>query len=137
MFNVFLSGGGQKAICAALIITSASLYSCAPVTPSTPGNSGITHGKVQMNVVVGKTTQNDIIENFGSPNITTIDGQGREVWTYQRHATVSRSSNGYATAILLGGSTSGFESSMRTMTLIIKFNRNKVVSDFKSMSSSF
>jgi hypothetical protein len=106
------------------------------VIPSASGNSGITHGKVQMNVVVGKTTQNDIIENFGSPNITTIDGQGREVWTYQRHATVSRSSNGYATAILLGGSTSGFESSMRTMTLIIKFNRNKVVSDFKSMSIS-
>jgi outer membrane protein assembly factor BamE (lipoprotein component of BamABCDE complex) len=100
-------------------------------------NSPLTHGNVQMNLKVGVTTQTQVLETFGAPNITTIDGQGREVWTYQKHATVTKTSEGYATIILLGGSTSGFEQSSRTMTLIIKFGPDKVVQDFNSMSSSF
>jgi len=58
-------------------------------------------------------------------------------WSYQKHAQVSRESGGYATILILGGSTSGFEQSSKTMTLIIKFDAQKVVSDFKSMYSSF
>jgi outer membrane protein assembly factor BamE (lipoprotein component of BamABCDE complex) len=85
----------------------------------------------------GETTQAEVLEKFGAPNIATVDGQGNEVWTYQRHATVSRSSAGYATIVILGGGTSGFEQSSRTMTLIIKFDARKVVSDFNSMYSSF
>ena len=111
------------------------LAGCA--TSSNRGNSPLTHGNVQLNLKTGVTTQSDVLEKFGSPNITTIDGQGREVWTYQRHATVSKSSSGYATIILAGGSASGFEQSSRTMTLIIKFGPDKVVSDFNSMYSSF
>jgi len=113
------------------------LSTCTTIPQTASSGNSLTHGQVQMNIRVGQTTQSNILEAFGAPNITTIDGQGREVWTYQRHATVSRSSSGYATAILLGTSSSGFESSMRTMTLIIKFDRNKKVSDFKSMSSNF
>ena len=90
-----------------------------------------------MNVVVGKTTQADILEAFGAPNITTISGDSQEVWTYQRHATIARSSGSHATAVLIGFSSSGFERSMRTMTFIVKFNKNKVVSDFKSMATNF
>ena len=87
-----------------------STVSCstAPVKPMK--NGGITHGQVQMNVVVGKTTQNDILESFGAPNITTIDGKNREVWTYQRHATIANTSSRHATAVILGMSSSGFES---------------------------
>jgi outer membrane protein assembly factor BamE (lipoprotein component of BamABCDE complex) len=100
-------------------------------------NNPLTHGNVQMNLKVGVTTQAQVLETFGAPNITTIDGQGREVWSYQRHAAVTKSNEGYATIILLGGSTSGFEESSRTMTLIIKFGPDKIVQDFNSMSSSF
>lgn len=109
--------------------------------PVTVRNSELTHGNVQMNLKVGETTQTQVLEIFGAPNITSIDGSNREVWTYQRQATVSQSSStgNYWTIVLAGGNSnaSGFEQTQRTMTLIIKFDANKVVSDFRSRSSEF
>lgn len=108
--------------------------------PSTT-HSPFTHGNVQMVIKTNITTQNQVLEVFGPPNIATIDNQGNEVWSYQKNATVSNFSenSSYATIILAGGrsTTTGFEQSSRTMTLIIKFGVNKKVIDFKSMTSSF
>ena len=109
--------------------------------PVTVRNSEMTHGNVQMNLKVGQTTQTQVLETFGAPNITSIDGSNQEVWTYQRQATVSQSSSSsnYWTIVLAGGASNaaGFEQTQRTMTLIIKFDANKVVSDFRSRSSEF
>ena len=115
---------------------------CATTSqPVTQRNSQLTQGNVQMNLVVGKTTKADVLENFGAPNITTRDGSGREVWTYQRAAQVSQSSSqsGYWTIILGGQSsnTTGFESSSQMITLIVKFDKNDVVTDFRSRTSNF
>lgn len=111
--------------------------------------NSLTHGMVQMTLKVGETTQAQVLEVFGAPNITTMDGDGTEMWVYDRHATVSRNSSG-GFSIGLGafgsevGGVLGFgkkksenQSSQRTMTLIIKFDDRNVVSDFKSRSSSF
>lgn len=113
----------------------------------------LTHGMVQMTLNVGQTTQAEILENFGGPNVTSIDGSGQEMWVYDRHATVtSDSSSGFSIGMLIGagggdvggGAGLGFgkkksksSQSSRSMTLIIKFDKNKIVSDFKSRSSSF
>jgi hypothetical protein len=119
------------------------LVACAPVPtkPVETRNSEMTHGNVQMNLKVGETSQTRVLEVFGAPNITSIDGSGQEVWTYQRAATVtqSTSSSGYWTVLLAGQSqqASGLEQTQRTMTLIIKFNDQKIVSDFRSRSSEF
>jgi len=119
------------------------LVGCAapPTKPVTTRNSELTHGNVQLNLKVGETTQTQVIEAFGAPNITSMDGSGQEVWTYQRHATVAQSSSSanYWTIILVGGDNeaAGFEQTQRTMTLIIKFGANKVVSDFRSRYSEF
>jgi len=107
------------------------------VSPATAPNSSLTHGQVQLTLVKGVTTQMQVIETFGSPNVTSLDAEGHEVWTYQRHATSSRGSSAYGTLILAGGSVGGFEQSSKAMTLIIKFNSKKVVSDFNSLYSSF
>lgn len=109
--------------------------------PLTDRNSQLTQGNVQLSLRVGATTKAEVLENFGSPNVTTRDGKGREVWTYQRSAQVAQSSSqsGYWTIILGGqsGQSSGFESSSRTITLIIKFDENDVVTDFNSRTSNF
>ncbi len=127
-----------------LLTLSISTILCACVAapqPLTDRNAQLTQGNVQMNLVVGKTTKAEVLENFGSPNITTRDGAGREVWSYQRAAQVAQSSrqSGYWTVILAGKSTSaaGFESSSRMMTLIIKFDANDIVTDFRSRTSNF
>ena len=121
-------------------LSAVLLIGCAVPNPRTDAiekNSNYTHGSVQLNVKKGVTTQTQVLEKFGAPNVATIDGQGNEVWTYQKHATVSREAGGYATVLLFGGGTSGFEQSSKTMTLIIKFDSQKVVSDFNSMYTSF
>lgn len=126
-----------------LILTVCAVLSGCVTAPQpvTERNSQLTQGNVQMNLKVGKTTKSEVIESFGSPNITTRDGAGREVWTYQRAAQVAQSSSqsGYWTVILAGKSSqaSGFESSSRMITLIIKFDENDVVSDFRSRTSNF
>lgn len=104
-------------------------------------NSELTQGNVQLNLKVGVTTKADVLEKFGSPNITTRDGGGQEVWSYQRMATVSQSSSSSSFwTILLAGrgkSAEGFSQTSRTMTLIIKFDANDIISDFRSRSSDF
>lgn len=104
-------------------------------------NSAMTQGNVQLNVKVGQTTKAEVLEVFGAPNITTRDGSGQEVWSYQRHATVSQSTekNSFWTILLVGGSksASGYSQSMRTMTLILKFDSKDVVTDFRSRTSDF
>ncbi len=109
--------------------------------PLSNRNSPLTQGNVQMNVQPGITTKAQILETFGAPNVTTRDGQGQEVWTYQRQAQVSQQSSqkGHWTVLFAGNSknASGFESSSRMMTLIIKFDSNDVVSDFNSRASNF
>ena len=125
-----------------VVALGATLTACA----TTPGpvdqrNSQLTQGNVQLNLQVGRTTKADVLDKFGSPNITTRDGAGQEVWSYQRMATVSQSSSSstYWTILLTGGgkSADGFSQTSRTVTLIIKFDSHDVVSDFRSRTSDF
>ena len=124
-----------------VLVLTVSLVGCGASEPVTTRNSELTHGNVQMNLEIGVTTQTEVLEVFGAPNITSIDGSGREVWTYQRHATVSQSKSrsGYFTVILAGGSSgrSSSQQSTRTITLIIKFDKPGVVADFNSRTSNF
>ena len=125
-----------------IVVLGLAIPGCVPPPqPLTERNSALTQGNVQMNLVVGRTTKAQVLEAFGAPNITTRDGSGQEVWTYQRAAQVSQSSNrsGYWTIILAGqnSSASGFESGSRMFTLIIKFDSGDVVTDFRSRTSDF
>lgn len=129
-----------------ILASAAALILSQPVAakkdkPVDNRNSALTQGNVQMNVKVGETSKAQILEVFGAPNITTRDGSGQEVWSYQRHASISQSSssNSFWTVLLAGGgkSASGFSETMRTMTLIIKFGPNDIVSDFRSRTSDF
>lgn len=120
----------------------AVLSGCVPPPPEPlDQRSNLTQGQVQLHLEVGKTTKAEVVEIFGAPNIVTRDGSGQEVWTYQRSAQASQSSSrsGYWTVILGGqsGENTGFESSSRMLTLIIKFNNQDIVSDFSSRTSNF
>lgn len=135
------------------LLSAALVLSMSSAAAAKEEKNSLTHGMVQMNVKVGVTTQAQIIEAFGAPNITTLDGSSQEMWVYDRQATVSYDkSSGFSIGLLLGGGGGGVggggglgfgskksnsSQSSRTMTLIIKFDENKVVSDFRSRSSSF
>lgn len=144
----------KKVFFASILLLSANVpVSAGEKSASTDAANTLTHGMVQMTLRVGETTQLEVVEAFGAPNITTLDAQGQEVWVYDRQATVaSAGSSGFSIGMLLGGAGSGaaggggigFGSSkskssqtQRSMTLVIKFDASKKVVDFKSRSSSF
>ncbi len=100
----------------------------------------LTVGTVQKEIKIGMTGA-EVASVLGAPNIVSSDEKRREVWVYDKVATeyVSSSSNSWVFAVLAGGSTkSGASSkSQRTLTIIIKFDENKLVRDFAYHSSKF
>lgn len=123
--------------------------------PSTA--SALSYGMVTSQVQKGETTQLDLIELFGSPNISTYDSAGIETWVYERSVTQtdiqteSESAQGAANLSLFfsvaqggagasaqrSGGQSKVSASLRSITVIIKFAADGTVSDYKVRSSQF
>ena len=126
-----------------LLLIAGMLISGCISTPQveTDKNSQLTQGNIQLFLQSGQTTKAQVLENVGAPNVITRDSEGKEIWTYQRSAQISGSSskNNFWTILLASqsGGSSGFRSSSRMMTLIIKFDENDIVSDFSSRTSNF
>ena len=83
----------------------------------------------------------DVAAILGSPNIVTSDEKRREVWIYDKFSSdVSVSeSGGYGTLIILGasGKAGAKSASQRTLTIIIKFDKDRMVRDYSYRTSRF
>jgi outer membrane protein assembly factor BamE (lipoprotein component of BamABCDE complex) len=103
-------------------------------------NGNISVGVVQKEIKIGMSGAG-VVEALGSPNIVSTDEERREVWVYDKVATdtVHSSSSGWVFAVLAGGqSRSGATSrSQRTLTIIIKFDKQNLVRDFAYHTSKF
>ncbi len=118
------------------------ITSCA----STQNNSGanatdnISVGKVQREIKIGMTSA-EVVEILGSPNIVTTDEERRESWVYDKMSTQidsSSSSKGVWLVVVGAGSEKNkYNSSQRTLTIIIKFDKEGKVRDFSYRTSSF
>ncbi|MCB0319406.1 MAG: hypothetical protein KDD60_00690 [Bdellovibrionales bacterium] len=115
-----------------------------------------TLGLVQTRIYKGMS-QTEVAESLGSPNIVTRDGGGDESWVYDKIASEASYSNdrgsvgggvgagGFAgSVLLLGGVSSGYSKSagaaattQKTLTVVIKFDRNQKVKDFSYHSTKF
>jgi hypothetical protein len=130
----------------------------APISSPEPAQqSALSYGMVTSQVRKGVTTQLDLVQLFGSPNISTFDSAGTESWVYERTVTQtevqSNAKSAQAAANLgvffgsgeAGGGISGAQSStsgtattsLRSITVVIKFSPNKTVSDFSVRASYF
>ena len=116
----------------------------------------MTLGVVQKEIRTGMS-QASVAETLGSPNIVTRDEDGLETWVYDKIATeasYSQSSGdvsggagvgGVASkALILGGVGGGYGSgsgasstTQKTLTVVIKFNKNGQVSNFSYNMSKF
>ena len=125
--------------------------------PNQSGASALSYGAVTTAVTRGKTTQLELIQMFGGPNISTMDGDGLETWVYERSVSqtdvASKSQNWQAAANLGvafghvqagvsagGGQSQGASStasSFRSLTAIVKFNADKTVKDYSVRASQF
>ena len=100
----------------------------------------ITVGKVQREIRVGMSSAK-VAEILGAPNIVTTDEERREVWIYDKistNVTYSTSEAGAGFLIVGGSGASGAKSTtQRTLTIIIKFDKEGKVRDFAYHASQF
>lgn len=138
--------------------------SSEPATVTAPAATqaaALSYGTVTARVERSKTTQLQLLEAFGGPNISSVDADGAEVWVYERAVTqtdIATQSKDYVGAVNLGlsfgyghfggsggasgsaGKSSGASSSStttRTLTVIVKFNENKTVKDYSARATTF
>lgn len=100
----------------------------------------LTVGVVQREIRYGMT-QSEVAEALGSPNIVTKEDNGNETWIYDKIATeASRSADSGGWWILLAGSNKQAGASattQRTLTVVVKFDAARHVSNFTYHSTKF
>jgi len=116
----------------------------------------LTVGTVQREIRVGMSGA-EVVQVLGSPNVVTTDEQAREVWVYDKIATdtVYSTSSGGVSALVLGAGVTGTtglggmggggysssagaaSTSQRTLTIVIKFDKQGKVRDFAYHASRF
>jgi len=115
-----------------------------------------TLGLVQKEVKIG-TSQTDVISALGSPNIITKDSDGKDTWVYDKIASITAyNSSGFSVGALGGGLGAGnsgggggilgvgygknsgnTQTSEKTLTVVIKFDKTSKVESFTYHMSSF
>jgi outer membrane protein assembly factor BamE (lipoprotein component of BamABCDE complex) len=133
---------GAKAAWGALGIGAFLLMAACSSPPPPETNQGnLTFASAKQNLVAGKTTQADVLGIFGAPNMATKNSAGNEVWDYSRmsYSRYAKDSNAYATLVLIGaGSSSSFaNTSSSSFDLIITFDSNDVLKDYKVITTAY
>jgi outer membrane protein assembly factor BamE (lipoprotein component of BamABCDE complex) len=104
------------------------------------GPSTFTLGMVQASVQKGMP-QDQVVAFLGSPNIVTTDEHGRESWVYDKISSEAAhsSSSGGGGLILFGGqrNAGAYETSQKTLTVMIKFDHQKRVHSLNYHQSKF
>lgn len=125
-----------------LLIIFISLFGCS--STSTPQKSNLTFGMAKSKIIEGKTSQAEILNIFGAPNLTTRNSDKKEVWNYNK---MSFDSGEYKKENSLGGLFSPLlfsskssvvsTSTSSSFDLIIVFNQNDIVESYKTISASY
>jgi outer membrane protein assembly factor BamE (lipoprotein component of BamABCDE complex) len=129
---------------------------CEAVVTTSVQEQQMTLGNFQRNIGVG-TSQADVAQILGSPNIVTQDSEGDETWIYDKVSSItSYGSSGFGVGV--GGFGGGYgsggmgggllnagysknggvvQTSQRTLTVVLKFDDSKNVKSFSYHMSSF
>ncbi len=118
-----------------LIVAIVLLAGCSSTPPPDVKQSSLTSGMVKKTIEKGKTSQADILEVFGAPDMVT-HRDGIEIWTYDKTRYDVTSTSGYLTVILAGTSSSQRTSSS-TSTMLILYFKNDIVQDYRLNSVKF
>lgn len=125
-----------------LIISALLFVSCA----SKSSESQINMLQVSEKLIKGQTTQTQVLENFGTPDIVEKTPEG-DMWAYSRYANESGSVSGGVshyissaylwnfTGVNLGGDQSS--SSTKTASLVLYFNNSKTLKTYTFRTERF
>lgn len=125
-----------QACAASLVVTSLFLAGCA-ASNQAPQKSNLSFGAVKKSIVKGKTSQGEVVQLLGSPNIVTKNKENEEVWTYSRQS-VDSESGGFGGGLVFFGGNKAFSSqSSNSFDLIITFDAKDVVRDYSVVQAQF
>ena len=100
----------------------------------------MTVAKAQTEIKIGMPSS-EVVEVLGSPNMVTTDTERRETWVYDKVSTNIQSSSSKSGVWLLlfaaGSKDIQASSNQRTLTIIVKFDKNGLVRDFAYRTSTF
>ena len=120
-----------------IVIISFFFSSCASSGVKEMSNTNLTAGKVKMEIEKGVTTQADILQIFGSPNIVTKNRSNDEVWNYSKMSYETAYGSEGGGFIFWGGSRAVSSATTKSFDLIIIYDENDVVKDYSIISASF
>lgn len=128
------------------VLFAFSTLSC--VAPVQTTADPVSAGSAKLFLETGKTSQAQVIEAFGGPNIVAGGADGRETWTYDRMSYASSEVAGGGTAGAAGvigsvpvgglfwGHAAKASTSSRSVTLFLYW-KNGILDDYKYRSASF
>ncbi len=125
----------MRRIAAVLPISGAvlGLWACSS-SPKDDGvansPSGLTPGNVKLTLVKDKTTQAEVQQAFGPPDLVTHK-DNQQIWTYDKTSFDYEKRSDYATAIFFGQGGDRVRSSSRSTMLIVYFNDKDIVTDYR------
>ena len=141
----------------ALLMNGCMTMPPAPLPPQPSAEtqqpqSELRYGTVTSRVVKDKTTQTELVELFGGPDIATTDAAGTETWVYESKSSTSTSQSqsavsargaglhlfffGEASAQARDQNSGTSTYSTKNVTLIVNFNKDKTVKDYSVRQSS-
>lgn len=122
---------GITALLSTLIILGCTTY---PETEPKQ-KSNLTVGTVKSQIVKGETSQAEILELFGAPNLVTLNKEENEVWNYNK---MSFDSMGASSSMFLGfGSKAITTSTTSSFDLILIFDAEDIVINYSIISASY
>lgn len=102
----------------------------------TAKESALTPGMAKAYIKPGKTSQTEVLEIFGPPDLVTHK-YGKDVWTYDKISYEVSTQGGYLTVLLAGISGGSTSTSNKSVMLIIYFDENDTVMDYKLSVARF
>jgi len=127
----------------ASVVLMVMVMGCSESRPS-----ALTPGAAKKHIQPGVTTQAEVVEIFGTPNVITRKN-GQEMWVYDKVSSRTTSAAFGAGGLGGGWGSSGFgggglaagarstERSETTVMLIVYFDPNDVVQDYKITQAKF
>lgn len=109
---------------------------CNESNKELPTESNLTAGMAKLKIEKGKTTQSEIMEIFGPPDLVTHKND-YQVWTYDKIKYDIHKSDTYWNVIVGGASDTHQKSSSTSTMLIIYFDSSDIVQDYRMNVTRF
>lgn len=120
-----LNRGIVSALSVAVLLGSG----CASKSVDSRGPT-LTPGMVTETITVGETTKDDVKDIFGSPDIVT-HRNGLTVWTFDSVTHEVEQHGAYFNILIFGTGTQRQRSSSRSTMVILYFDENEVVTEYR------